>query len=234
MRKSDSFRVASLTGVSPRNRLHFEVSPVPCCAEPGEGLALGPRLLGAPRQWLRNAEIERGDVEAMTVKAPNPPALGSMVRRARKERGWSRVDLVRKAGYKNVNKGLRWLDSIESGSNPFPPRLVLNRLAEPLELAEDRVTAGMKADFDGIDSIPEFNLVERLMPAVYRSIKLPVGVSVDELELFAAACARERGREVCLGLSPVRRVYFGPNGRRSVSLGFSGQSSSTLAAILGG
>lgn len=143
------------------------------------------------------------------------------------------MDLVKSVGYTNVNKGLRWLDGIERGHDAFPPLAVLRRFAERLELSQARLAAAMKADFDALDAVPEYSLVERLTPAVYRSLELPAGLSVAELEDYATVCARDRGREVCLSLSPVRRLYVDSEGRRSTSLGLGGPSS-TLTAVLSG
>ena len=134
-----------------------------------------------------------------------PISLSGTIREKLREPGQSRVALVRAMGYSNLNKGLRFLDSLllrercPEGDQP-------NRLARALALERgtvealargDRALAADEARLERSQD-PRYRLTMRLMPAVYSQAYLPGELPLGQALEHTAELCRSRHRCCCL------------------------------------
>jgi transcriptional regulator with XRE-family HTH domain len=138
--------------------------------------------------------------------------LGQLFRNARREAGLTRKQVAQAAGYKNLNKGLRRLGTLEDGQTVLPDPKIVERFAAVLKVDEADILMVSSLDCQDLNRPITPYLVERMMPAVYRRHQLPEGCTVEDARSFAARMSIERERSFCLVLSRVRAVYFYPSG----------------------
>jgi len=131
--------------------------------------------------------------------------LGNYFRQRRIDRGLSRGQLARQAGYKNISKGARRIWQLEEEGIVYPQ--LLNRLAGILEidrqkideLVEEERREALQRWSEWVNTPISPYIVVRLMPAVYQYRELPPEItSIDEAEAYACETARHFGREVWL------------------------------------
>ena len=69
--------------------------------------------------------------------------LGELLWKTRRSLGLTIVEVARRAGYRNVNKGIRRYTDIETGSDVFPKEVIRRRFTEVLGLDEADILAAM-------------------------------------------------------------------------------------------
>ena len=139
--------------------------------------------------------------------------IGQLFKAARHEAGLAPKEVVLSAGFKNVTKGLRRLNSLEDGQTLLHDPRIVQRFAAALSLDGAAIAVASALDWQELDRPIKPYLVERLMPAVYRRHLLPEDCAVADARNLAARMSVEAGRSFCLVLSMIRCVYFYPSGR---------------------
>ena len=139
--------------------------------------------------------------------------IGQLFKDARRQAGLTRRDAALAAGYRNVNKGLRRLNSIEDGQTKLHDSRIVERFAAVLDIDDAATGVAFALDWQELDRPIRPYLVERLMPAVYRRHQLPEDCTVHDARVIAAKMSVETGHSFCLVLSQVRSVYFYPSGK---------------------
>jgi transcriptional regulator with XRE-family HTH domain len=137
--------------------------------------------------------------------------LGQLFRTARREAGLTATDVAQAAGYKNLNKGLRRIEMLEDGQALPDPRIV-ERIAVVLKIDEADIDKASALDWQELDRPIKPFLMERMMPAFYRSHQLPEDCTLEDARSMAATMAIDTGHIFCLVLSTVRAVYFYKSG----------------------
>ena len=158
-------------------------------------------------------------------------AIGKLFRIARRKRGLSRVDVVKAAGWRNIDRGLRRLDRIEGGDQPFPLTALLQRFAPILGLDEAAMLAAMSEDFLELDQPVPPQVVVRLIPGVYTSLQLPGDCPTEEAIEIAAAYSARKSFKVCVVLSKIRGLYIEPDGSRFEAFGLPYSSIGRLTGL---
>jgi hypothetical protein len=141
--------------------------------------------------------------------------LGRLFSQARSKLGIGIVDVARRAGYRNLNKGMRRYTQIENGSDIFPVEIIRQRFCKVLGLDDADLLGAMAADFEELDRPVPPRLIVRLAFAFYVEEPLPEGCTREEAEAYAERVARERDRSVCVTLSEIRSLFISPNGKKS-------------------
>jgi len=123
--------------------------------------------------------------------------------------------IARLLGYRNLNKGVRRVQTFER-SGEIDGRL-FQKLAAALEVDQATVNRLLQEDLEEwtkwVNEPIKPYLVVRLMPAFYSQAELPDEIeSVEEAERYASEFARERRLRVCLVLSRRISVYFADDG----------------------
>ncbi len=72
------------------------------------------------------------------------PLVASRFTTARRDQGFSQPELVREAGYRNINKGLRRLRHLESGSPKAPDHRIIERFGYTLGLDLDALATELR------------------------------------------------------------------------------------------
>jgi transcriptional regulator with XRE-family HTH domain len=143
--------------------------------------------------------------------------IARLFREARSARGWSEVELVKAAGIKRIEKGLRRLRAIESGEDALPQGEVINKFAGPLCLTNEQIILALCEDFAALDQPIPSQVVIRWIPAVYGTMRLPENCTPEEAIKMATKFSREKGFRTCVRLSNIRTVYVEPDGSRMLS-----------------
>jgi transcriptional regulator with XRE-family HTH domain len=138
--------------------------------------------------------------------------IGQLICEVRGQRRLTRRQVVELAGYRNLTKGLRRLDELESGRDVLPDARVLERFVAVLGIAEADVLLALGRDFDELDRPIRPYLVLRWLPGLYFNQSLPAGCSTREACVVARQIVAERNIRVCLVRSRIRGRYFGPEG----------------------
>lgn len=138
--------------------------------------------------------------------------IGQLFTTARRDAGMTPKEVALAAGYRNVNKGLRRLRTLESGQSSLPDPRIVETFAAVLSIDGTDIATASELDWQELDRPIKPYLVERLMPAVYRRHELPEDCSLEDARSMAARMAAETRRSFCLVLSRVRSVYFYPSG----------------------
>jgi transcriptional regulator with XRE-family HTH domain len=141
-------------------------------------------------------------------------SVEELFRRRRKKLGFEVVDVVRKAGYKSINKGIRHYEQIEQGSVLFPKPEIYRRFIEVLGIEEQEVIQTMQTDLGILDQPVPPRLIIRGMPAIYIRHRLPEGCTTEEAIAIGERVARERNKHVCVTLARIRGLYITPEGER--------------------
>jgi len=99
--------------------------------------------------------------------------LGELLWKTRRSLGLTIVEVARRAGYRNVNKGIRRYTDIETGSDVFPKEVIRRRFTEVLGLDEADILAAMLMDFEELDRPVAPRLIIRIMASAYAEHPLP-------------------------------------------------------------
>ena len=145
--------------------------------------------------------------------------VGRLFEQARRKLGLRTVEVARRAGYRNTNKGIRRITDIESGSDMFPKPAVYRRLIAVLGIDEYDVLQAMAEDFDELDQPVPPRLIVRLIPSFYVQHPLPEGCTTEQAIAIAEQVSRDRNLSVCVVLTRVRGLYIKPNGDRHEGYG---------------
>ncbi len=145
--------------------------------------------------------------------------VGNLFREARKRLGLRSVEVARLAGYSNLPKGIRRLESIEDGSDIFPKPEVYRRFLPVLGLEEEEVLRAMADDFDELDQPVPPRVIAQLNAFIMFPVELPEGVSLPQAIAVARRVAAEKGWTVCVTLSRIRGLYIWPDGKECEGYG---------------
>ena len=143
--------------------------------------------------------------------------IGRLFEKTRREAGLKPKDVVLRAGYVKISKGMRHLQTLEQGQDLLPNLRLVEKFAVAIGISDADLTAAFALDWQELNRPITPSLVERLMPAVYRRHELPEDCTEDDARKIAAKLSVETGRNFCLVLSRVRSVYFYPSGKTSES-----------------
>ena len=143
--------------------------------------------------------------------------IGKLFQDARREAGLKPKDVVLRAGYVKISKGMRHLQTLEDGSSLLPNPNLIEKFTAALGIDSVDLADAFALDWAELNRPIKPYLVERLMPAMYRRHELPEGCTVDEARRIGSKMSVETGRSFCLVLSRVRTVYFYPSGKCSES-----------------
>lgn len=138
--------------------------------------------------------------------------IAELFRAKRKESGLGYKKLAKRAGYRNLDKGMRRMRNLESSDSFFPHPEIRETFAEVLNITEDEIEDAMRKDFEALDQPIEPQLIIRIMAAVYVEGDLPEGCRREEAIEIAEKVATERNRKCCLTLSRIRGIYFETDG----------------------
>jgi transcriptional regulator with XRE-family HTH domain len=152
--------------------------------------------------------------------------LADQFAQARRQAGLDRKELVRRAGYQNITRGLRRLDHIESGTGSSPDSRVLDRFADVLDIDMTSIWETIRTRDDERrreaweKPLPDDPTVQaRLVPAVYPELDFPDRLSLEELFASASRFAQRRNCKVWATFEDGRTIYFEPDGTRWNSFG---------------
>ncbi len=139
--------------------------------------------------------------------------IGQLFKAARREAGLTPKEVALAAGYTNLSKGLRRINTLEDERATLHDPIVVEKFATALSIDGADIAKASDLDWVELDRPIRPYLVERLMPAVYRRHHLPEDCTVADAREIAGRMSVETGRSFCLVLSRVRCVYFYPSGR---------------------
>ena len=137
-----------------------------------------------------------------------------LFRERRREIGLGYKEVALRAGYRNIDKGMRRMEELEDGTNYFPHPEIRKRFAEVLDISEDAIESAMKENFRELDRPVEPQIIIRVMAAVYREPNLPPGCTREEAERIAERLSWEEGERCCVVLSHVRSLFYEPDGTK--------------------
>ena len=156
--------------------------------------AIGERI-DARRENRRYDELHR-----------HPPVLGSLLRRARRERDATVDELADAAGLPASR-----IERIEAARLRFPTDETLESLCEALELPVDRALQARSTEYayyDGLDGEPEVGA--RPMPAVSTIVDHPDGLTAEEVVAWATDYARDHDWRIFVVFPDRRTLYITP------------------------
>ncbi len=145
--------------------------------------------------------------------------LAGLIKQERIKQGYNYAELARKMGYRNIERGMRRIITLEREGTVHPE--VLARLVEALALDEDHVDRLIRKDneqeriaFEAWLNTPvERHLIIRWMPAVYGERKIPSSINTEEEAIaYAQAVAREYSSMVWLVLSRKINIHIAGDG----------------------
>jgi len=145
--------------------------------------------------------------------------LSKLFKDERERQGFTKADLARRFGYKNISKGASRIANFERcGSIHWE---LLAKLADILGISH--ATIKELADLDRADYVAAWNawadepiemrIVMRIMAAMYVPRKVPPGFTQQQAEDFTASMAREAKKRCCLVVSRRLTVWFDENGQ---------------------
>ena len=131
--------------------------------------------------------------------------LGRYVKKERLKKGLNSSELAHFMGYKNINRGMRRILSLEGEGEVHPE--VLKKLIEALNLSQEKVDEQIKKDKEQRDK--EFqewvntpikkHLIIRWMAAMYGMLDIPEGIQSEE-EVIKYACDKAKELKCMLWL----------------------------------
>ena len=136
----------------------------------------------------------------------------AIFRKARRESDLELKEIAKRAGYENLNKGMRRMQELEQKGNFFPHPEIRRRFARVLDVAEEDLEEAMLQDFRQMDEPVDPRIIVRYMSAVYSEAELPEDCTRAEAEEEAARIAQEKGYRCCLVLSKIRGRYYERDG----------------------
>lgn len=160
---------------------------------------------------IRQREEERREEQSKHQKV----WLGTLLKRARKQKGWNIEKVVEEAKLSPVDKYAKRLRYFESGEYRFPMMDELEALADALDISGLKALAAFKREceyYDRLDKKP--SIVARLMPAFYNTLSYPEHYDTERILRFAEEFSAKHGFKVCVTLPQNRSVYVEPDGYR--------------------
>lgn len=144
--------------------------------------------------------------------------IGELVKSVRKAKGLGRGELVRRMGYRNLNRGCRHLLAVESGE--MPDREFFDKLVSALEIDPEQARAATKALADRraaeyerwLDEPIQMHLVIRASPGFLMSESLSDCADREAAMEYAASRARFFKAKTWLVFSRRESVYFDEEG----------------------
>lgn len=142
--------------------------------------------------------------------------IGQYVYQQRKALGITPEQLARDMGYRNINKGIRRLQQLETTGHCAEPlwRSIREKLS--LDPTEIRTAKGRDAEaHEARRDVPiPIQLFMRIIPGVYARVRLPEDIkgNLGKIEEYAQTVARKKGRRVRM-VSPAKQIWFDGNGR---------------------
>ena len=142
--------------------------------------------------------------------------LGQLVRRRRLESCLSLRRMAVALGYRNVNKGIRRVQSLEVSG--VADETFWRKVQNVLELDKSEVRQAFERDWQAyqtwLDESIEIRCIIRWMPAIYSEVVLPADVKGDpeQARKFARNLARPKHRKVWLRLSRRLTVWVDERG----------------------
>jgi hypothetical protein len=76
--------------------------------------------------------------------------------------------LAERAGYSNIDKGMRRMQHLEDDGNFFPKEPIRKRFAKALDISEKELQGTIESDFRGLDQPVEPRIIVRYMATVYK------------------------------------------------------------------
>lgn len=147
----------------------------------------------------------------------------NFMRATMQERAWSRKDVVRQMGYKNVSKGLRRLDAWLKGDG-YPNGAQCQPLADALSVeVPDLVTIILRSQnqdrakrcrIRALD--PRYYLTIRLIAAVYNRLTLPDDTTRERAIEQGVHTATRTGLRCCLDMPTSETVWFERDGTYTI------------------
>lgn len=137
-----------------------------------------------------------------------------LFRRRRREMDLGYKEVAERAGYGNIDKGMRRMQELEDDENYFPHPEIRRRFAEVLDISEEEIESAMRENFRELDRPVDPHIVVRVMPAVYREPDLPEDCTREQAERIAERLSWEEGERCCLVLSHVRSLFYEPDGTK--------------------
>ncbi len=145
--------------------------------------------------------------------------LARYVNQQRMSKGWNRAELARRMGYRNVNRGMNRILTLEREG--VVPQEVLDKLIDALDMDKGQVKKLLEQDRQAyeeaceawLDKPIKMHLIVRLMPAVMAHKSLPEHITTEE-EALAEACAyaKKAQRKVWLVVSRRKSIYVNEEG----------------------
>ena len=147
----------------------------------------------------------------------------TLIRSVMQSQGWSRRDVVRRMGYKNVSKGLRRLDAWLQGDG-YPNGAQCSPLAEALSVTVDTlVDVILRAQQHDRDQRrrrraqdPHYYLTIRIIAAVYNRLTLPVDMTRETAMEHGVETATRTGLRCCLDMPTSETVWFEQDGTYTI------------------
>ena len=115
-------------------------------------------------------------------------STAQLFRKTRRELGWDLRQAAEKAGYENIDKGMRRMRELEDKGNFFPHPEIRSRFAEALGITEEQIEDAMRKGFQDLDKPIELHVIVRIMPAIYVEHDLPQGCSREDAGGIARPC----------------------------------------------
>lgn len=94
---------------------------------------------------------------------------------------------------------------------------MVHKLIKVLEIDPQEVREAVQKDYEvwesWVNELVKMELVVKLIPGIYKSVKIPEEINTEDLALeFASSVAKEWKREVCLALNRKESVWFRESG----------------------
>ncbi len=143
-------------------------------------------------------------------------AVGEVFRQARESRGMSRAEAARAMGYRNVNRGIRRFETLESGK-PSAPEFV-ERVISLFEIEPEALRRAAAEDFARwerwLDEPVPMSLALKPFAGFYLDVPIPeeLAEDPDAAEAYACDLARERHMIACLVVSRRLSVWIAADG----------------------
>ena len=146
-------------------------------------------------------------------------SLGRWMRSQREQGGLSRSEVVRRIGYRNLNKGCNRLVRLEQEGEGTRDFLIKAAQALRLDLGEvnrrvetEREERNRAWEKWADEPVP-VQIIRRLMPGAYQLVPIPdVDFDRQEWEAYASRIARDCGMEICLALDRRHRSWIDESG----------------------
>ncbi len=149
--------------------------------------------------------------------------LSTIIRSEMKSQGFSRADVVRRMGYKNISKGMRRMDGWLKGET-YPNASQCTSLAGAVSVDVETLIKAILTDKVAARAErrrrraqdPQYYLTIRLMAAVYNQLTLPADLSRSEAIEHGAHTAIKLRRRCCLDMPSSETVWFEADGSYAI------------------